>query len=151
MGSDLRPSASAARSGADLRAVAHPLARLLVDAAVIDARRAQPHRARADRNPPLLGAPVAAHQPVSLLVELVDERADVLLDLGLERRRDHPPRALPGQVVERVRDLLVASVVDPANITHGVPSCRPPPASVFINREGTPPSSLRRSTHNIWV
>jgi hypothetical protein len=35
---------------------------------------------------------------------------------------------------------------EPANILHGVPSCRPSPASVFINREGTPPSSSTPST-----
>ena len=29
---------------------------------------------------------------------------------------------------------------------HGVPSCRPSPASVFVNREGTPPSPSSPST-----
>jgi hypothetical protein len=31
-------------------------------------------------------------------------------------------------------------------VRHGVPSCRPSPASVFSNREGTPPSSSGPST-----
>jgi hypothetical protein len=48
-----------------------------------------------------------------------------LLDLGLQRRRDHLPSTLPGEVIQRDRRLLGAVSVDPANISHGVPSFPP--------------------------
>src|SRR5947209_14496813 len=82
-----------------------------------------------------------------VLVDLVAEALDVHTGLGAQRRGDHPPGALPRELIERDRDLLVALPNGkPANIMHGVPSCRPSPASVFVNREGTPPSSSSPST-----
>jgi hypothetical protein len=52
----------------------------------------------------------------------------------------------PRETIERDRDLALLPHREPANIHHGVPSCRPAPASVFSNREGTPPCSSGPST-----
>jgi hypothetical protein len=127
---------------------AEPLALpgLLIDALVVDSGRAQAHRPRPNRQATLARVPVAHHQPPAVPVALLDKRRDVLVDLDLKRRRDHPPRALTSQLVQRDRGLLGATPIDPANISHGVPSCRPIPPSVLINREGTPPSSSSPST-----
>ena len=127
---DLRRPARVRRQ--DPRAELLPLAGLLVDALVVHARRPDRDRARPDRHLALPRAAVADHQPMPVLVDLIAETLDVLVDLGPQRRRDHPPRALPRELVQRDRDLLVALPDgEPANILHGVPSCRPSPASVF--------------------
>jgi len=44
--------------------------------------------------------PVAHHQPPPVLVELVGVLADVGGDLGLQRRREHPARALTHDLVQ---------------------------------------------------
>lgn len=43
-----------------------------------------------------------------IVVDLVAEALDVLVGLGAQRRGDHPPCALPRELVERECDLLVA-------------------------------------------
>ena len=58
---------------------------------------------------PLPGATVAHHQPLAVLAALVGEALDVVGSLGLQRGRDHPTRALARELVERDRDLIVAS------------------------------------------
>jgi hypothetical protein len=126
---DLRRAPCVARQ--DPRAKAPALAGLGIDTAIIHTRRAQRHRARADRQLALLGAAVAPDQAPAALVELLDERSDVLLDLGLERRRDHAPSTLAGELVEPDPLLVLLPDGEPANISHGVPSCRPSPASVL--------------------
>jgi hypothetical protein len=56
---------------------------------------------------------------VPVLVALVAEPLNVLVDLGPERRGDHPPGALPREVVQRDLDLLVAlRDGERANIRH---------------------------------
>jgi len=60
----------------------------------------------------------------TVLVELFDERGDLILDLSLQRRGGHPPSASPGQVIQRARRLLGTVSVDAANISHGVPTFR---------------------------
>jgi hypothetical protein len=44
---------------------------------------------------------VADHQPVTGLVELAGMSLDVRGDLGLQRRRQHLPRTLAGQLVQQ--------------------------------------------------
>src|ERR1035437_4739246 len=127
----------------DLRAVPLALPGLLIDALVVDPRRADRHGPRPDRHLPLPRATVADHQPLPVPA---DERADVLIDLGLQRRRDHPTRTLARETIKRDPHRVVLPNGEPANILHGVPSCRSSPASVFSNREGTPPSSSTAST-----
>jgi hypothetical protein len=99
----------------DPRAKPLALPALLIDALVVHARRPERDRPRADRHAPLPRASVTDDQPLVVLIDLVHERADVLL--GLERRGDHPPRALPREVVQREPDLIVALPDgEPANI-----------------------------------
>jgi hypothetical protein len=142
---DLRRATRVRRQ--DLRAEPLALAGLLVDALVVDARRADRHGPRPDRHAPLAGAAVAHDQSLAVLIALLGAPFDVVGNLDLQRSRDHPPRALPREIVERDPDLVVLPDGEPANIVHGVPSCRClPPASVFSNREGTPPSSSGPST-----
>ena len=90
---------------------------VLVDAFVVDPRRADRDRPRPDRHLPLPRATVAHDDSMPVLVALVAELLDVLIRLGPQRRGDHPPRALPRQVIQRERDLLVALPDgEPANI-----------------------------------
>ena len=69
-----------------------------------------------DRQPALPRAPVADDQPLAVLADLIGERRDVLVDLGLERRRDHPASALPREIIERDAILVVLPDGEPANI-----------------------------------
>jgi DDE superfamily endonuclease len=101
----------------DPRRIPLPLARLFLDALVVHARRADRNRSRPDRHPPLPRAAVADHQPVSVVVDLASEPLDVLISLGPQRGGDHPPRALPSELIKREPDLLVALPDgEPANI-----------------------------------
>jgi len=145
---DLRRPARVGRQ--DLRAELLALARHHIDALVVDARRLDRHGARADRQLALTRPAVAHDQPLAVLVELRGEALDVVGDLRFQRRGDHPPRALSSEVIERDRDLINSPDGEPAYILHGVPSCRSAPASVFSNREGTPPSFFK-PVHNIRV
>jgi len=114
-----------------------PLARRLVDALVVDARRPHCHGARPRRRP-CARAAVADHQPPPGLVDLIDQAGDVVDGLGFQRRGDHPLRALASEVIKRDTGLLGA-VPHPANICHGLPPCQPHSRlSVLTNREGTP-------------
>jgi hypothetical protein len=130
----------------DPRAEPLALPGLLVDPLVIDPRRPDRHCPRTDGHAPLPGATVADHQPLAILANLVHERAHVLVNLGLQRGGDHPTSALPRQIIERAASLVVLPDREPANICHGVPSFPASRRSVFVNREGTPPSSSRAST-----
>ena len=100
----------------DLRAEPLALPGLLVDALVVDPRRPDRHRARAHGHPPLPRATVADDQPLAVLADLIRERRHVLVDLGLERRRDHPASALPREIIERDASLVVLPDGEPANI-----------------------------------
>jgi hypothetical protein len=111
---DLRRAAGVRRQ--DPRAEPFALPRLLVDALVVDPRRADRERPRADRHAPFLRATITDDQPLAVLIDLVHERADVLVNLGLERRRDHPTRALTSEIIERAPTLIVLPDGEPANI-----------------------------------
>jgi hypothetical protein len=90
----------------DPRAEPLALPGLLVDALVVDPRSTDRDRAGPDRHLPLTSPAVADHQPAALLIDLAIERGDVVVDLCLQRRRDHPPSALPSELVESGPDLL---------------------------------------------
>jgi len=123
----------------------------LVGALVVDPRRADRHGARPDRQLALTAPPVADDEPLAVPIDLLVERRDVLVDLRLERRDDHPTSALPRKIIQRDPGLNILPDGKPANILHGVPSCRPSPASVFSNREGTPPSFSTPSTTSGYI
>src|SRR5690606_3697499 len=131
----------------DPRAELLALPGVLVDAPIVDPRRADRHGARTDSHPPLAGAAIAHNQPPTVRVALISEPLDVVGDLGLQRGRDHPPRTLAREIIERDHDLVVVLPNrEPANICHGVPSFSAHGRSVFSNREGTPPTPSSPST-----
>jgi hypothetical protein len=65
---------------------------------------------------------VADHQPVPALVDLVGIAGDVGVDLGLQRDRQHPPRALPEQHVQVQAQLGLVSIVCDYTQHRGAPS-----------------------------
>ena len=86
------------------------------------------------------------HQPLAVLIDLIDERRHVLLDLGLSAAaiiRRAPSRA-------RSSSVRLASLSSPTGGPRtSTMACLPAgqsPASVLINREGTPPSFSSPST-----
>ncbi len=52
-----------------------------------------------------LSVTVADHQPLAVLVDLVDQARHVGVDLSLERGGQHPPGALPDDLVQPGRQL----------------------------------------------
>jgi hypothetical protein len=44
--------------------------------------------------------PIAHNQPPPVLIDLADVRVNVGRDLGLQRRRQHPPGTLPHELVQ---------------------------------------------------
>jgi len=93
----------------------HPLTSL-VDALVVHPRRHHLDRPRRGAHRARHRVAVADHQPVTLLIELVGVGVDVGRDLGLQRRRQHPPRTLTRQHIEhrprRLRRALPAIRAD---------------------------------------
>ena len=101
----------------DPRAEPRALAGLLIHALVIHARRPDRHRPGADRDAPLPRATVPDHQPLAVLINHLHERAHVLVNLGLERPRDHPASALPREIIKRDPTIFVVLPDrEPANI-----------------------------------
>ena len=84
-----------------------------------------------------------------VLVDLVGEPLDVLIRLSAQRRSDHPPSALPRELIQRDRDLLIALPDgERANIHRGVPSCRPI-AGLGLDQPGRYAAFLLNAVHNI--
>ena len=78
-----------------------PLTGGLVDTLVVDPRRNHLDRAGRGQHLPRLGSAVSHHQPVAVLVELVGVRLDIRGDLGLQRRGEHPPRAIAHDLIDQ--------------------------------------------------
>jgi hypothetical protein len=100
----------------DRRREPPPLTRGLIDALVVDPRRPDRYRTRGGGHLPRLVVAVADHQPPAVGVELVGALLDVGGDLSLQRRSQHPPGTLPGQLVQhrpthRGRGVLVGLVL----------------------------------------
>jgi hypothetical protein len=98
---DLRGLAAPCRQ--DHRGEPAPLPGALVDAFVIDPRRADLDRAGRGQHPPRRRVAVAHHQATAVLVELPGVRVDIRGDLGLQRRREHPPRTVTHDLVDQRR------------------------------------------------
>jgi hypothetical protein len=105
---------------------------------------------RSDRHAALPREPVADDQPLAVFADLLGERRDVLLDLDLERRSDHAPGALSGQVVERDLDpLILLPDGERANICHGAFLSRL--TAVGLDQPGRYAAFLLTRIHNFWV
>ena len=61
--------------------------------------------------------PVAHDKPLGVLIDLIDKRADVLLDLDLQRRGDHPASTLTSERIERRCDLISPLAVSYTHLT----------------------------------
>jgi hypothetical protein len=85
-----RPQAAGERGMRDLRGELLAPPGLRVDAPVVDPRRADHDRPRADRRATLTSEPVVHDQPPVVLVNLIDKRGDVLIGLDLQGRCDQP-------------------------------------------------------------
>ena len=84
-----------------------------------------------------------------VLVALVTEALHVFSCLGPERRGDHPPSALPRELVQRDRDLLVALPDrERANIRHRRAFLSRLQA-VGLDQPGRYAASLFSAVHNI--
>ena len=88
-----------------------PLPGRLVDPAVIHPRRHHLDRPGAGHDLAGLGVPVADHQPPAVLVDLVDQARHVRVDLGLQRRGQHPPGALTDDLIQRRTQLRARLLV----------------------------------------
>ena len=84
-----------------------------------------------------------------VLVDLVAEPLDVLVSLRAQRSGDHPPRALPRQLVQREHDLLIALPDrERANIRHRRAFLSRLPA-VGLDQPGRYAAFLLNTVHNI--
>ena len=72
-----------------------------VDTAVIHPRHPHLNRARAGQYLAGLMGAVAHDQSPPVLVTLVDEPCDVVIDLGLQGPRQHPPGTLRHELVDQ--------------------------------------------------
>jgi hypothetical protein len=93
-----RPSALGACSDS-CRGEPHPLAGALV----VDPRGGHLHRARAGQHLPALVIAVADHQAAAVLIPLAGELRDIGVHLGLQRLGQHPPGALPDNLINQRR------------------------------------------------
>lgn len=87
----------------DRRGEALTLAGDLVDALVVDSRGGVLDPTRRGEDLPGLVRAVADHQPTAVSVALVAEPGDVGIDLGLKRLGQHPPGALPHDLIDQRR------------------------------------------------
>lgn len=85
-------------------------------------------------------------QPLAIVVAVIGEPLDVVSDLGLERRRDHPT-SLPSELIKRERDL---GVPGPGACDNSVRSFPPHTAVGALNR-GTYTAFLVKPIHNTGV
>jgi hypothetical protein len=96
---DLRGLARPRRQ--DRRAEPLPLARGRVGALVVHPRRGHFHRPGAGQHRPRLGGAVTHHQAAAVLIVQPGEVIDVGGDLGLQRRGQHLPGAVPHDLVDQ--------------------------------------------------
>ena len=88
-----------------------PLTCGLVDPAVIHPRRHHLDRPCPGHDVAGLGVAVADHQPAPVLVDLVDQPRHIRIDLGLQRRGQHPPGPLTDQLIQGRTHLRARLVV----------------------------------------
>jgi hypothetical protein len=123
-----------------------------VGAPVIDPRRGHLHRPGAGQYLPRLVMPVPHHQAAAAPVPLARERRDISVHLGLQLLGQHPPRALPHDLVDQRAPTSLSLFRRP--LLHYREHGRTFPAGVAAPalletshgiREGTPPGLIHRS------
>ena len=85
-----------------------------------------------------------------MLIELIDERRDVLIDLGPKRPSDHPPRALAREIVKRDSEPFVLPDRERANIHHWR-AFLPAITGIGLHQPGRYAAFVLKPIHNIWV
>jgi hypothetical protein len=124
---------------------------MLIPPAVIDSRRVKIHRSRSERHFARLGATVAHHQAVPMLVTLAVMALNVIVDRGPERFAQHPPYALTRDLIQQQK-LLTASLSSHFSTTFSIGgvSFHPDPTGICVcsTRKGTPPFSCVHQIHN---
>src|SRR6266496_527309 len=95
------PRGLAAPRRQDCRGEPLALAGGLIDALVVDPRRARLDRAGRAHHRARLGVTVAHHHPMPVLVEHLDQRVHVGVGLRAQRRGQHPPCPFAGDLVQR--------------------------------------------------
>src|ERR1019366_7223970 len=103
---DLRGLARPRRQ--DRRAEPLPLACVRVGALVVHPGRGHLHRPGAGQHRPRPGGAVAHHHPPAILIAQPRELVDVGGDLGLQRRGQHLPGAVPHDLVDQRRRLPIS-------------------------------------------
>jgi hypothetical protein len=126
----------------------------LVDPLVVHPRGLHlDHPGRGGDLPGLVVA-IADHEPTARLVPLIDQLGYIGVDFGFQGRREHPPRALPDDLVNQGGAVSGgAVVVDYAEHGRAFPTGAANTGLLddhqSITREGTPfacsPSSIHRS------
>src|SRR4051794_16594211 len=86
----------------------------------------------------------------AVFVALLREPLDVVGDLGLQGRRDHPARTLTGEVIERGRDLVAVPDAEPANILHWR-AFLPVTTGIGLDQPGRYAAFFSIAVHNFWV
>jgi hypothetical protein len=84
----------------DHRPEPDPLASLWVDPAVVHPRRPHRDRTRGSGDLALAGVAITHHQPPAILVTLGGVGDEIVIDLGLQGSREHPPGALASQPIQ---------------------------------------------------
>ena len=98
---DLRGLARPRRQ--DRRGEPPPLTRSRVGALVVDPRHGHLDRTRAGQHLPRLVIAVPHHQAAAVLIALRGVRRDISIHLGLQRLGQHPPGALPHDLIDQRR------------------------------------------------
>src|SRR5512135_1524901 len=113
-------------------------------------RRGHLHGASGRGHLPRPGVSVADHQPVASLLALVSVRGDVRLDLGRQRRGQHPPGTLPDDLIQPRGQLLARSrVLDYLQHRRSFPPALPRRHLVSDHSGRYAAPSLRSRIHNI--
>ena len=104
---DLRGFAAPRRQ--DHRTKPHPPSRLGVDPPVVNPRSGHLHRPGRGQHLPALVVAVAHHHSAARLIPLRRQPGEVSADLGLQRLGQHPPGALPNNLIDQ-RGRAVGSI-----------------------------------------
>ncbi len=101
----------------DRRGEPNTFSRHRIGALVVDPRLLHRHRTSRGRHRTGGMGAVAHHQPVAMLVDLTSVGLDVRGDLSQQRRRQHPPGAFTGELVQHVpthrdRSMRVMGIVN---------------------------------------
>ena len=122
-----------------LRRESLPLTGFRIDPFVVDPRRLHLDRPSAGEHLPDVVVAVADHQPVPILVDLIDELVDIGGDLGLQSGGQHLPGTVADNLIQQRPTGTAAGVVGLRDIVnygeHGRAFPTSAPTPVLIRNE----------------